>query len=391
MASIGTLELGVNITGAVEAKERVNNLQVSVEEVGDTSENTSNKMGVLGDSLSRVTEFLQDNVTGFRRFSNFASIAKNSLMSFKSGLGSIGGALSGGTLGAIGSKISGAIAGGIGGGSISGAITSALSAISATTLAAIGAGIVAGLGIVTAFEKLGILDFFAGLGDSIRNILGGSIVDMVRAVLAPLTAFLAIVGGFATGFARNINKGIIPAIKAGFATAGEGLSQLGSSIAGYLADLQNVAKFVGTKLAGAFTGVKSIAGDILSIINKIISKVKSAPSSVSSFGSDAISSLPGSNIAGDIVGGVQGLAPNLDVGGTIKSDGIANVHKGEVVVPADNVGSSSESVSKEVTVNNPRFEFNNSQGLDNMSRTEKRNLARKLADDLGDEILRSLQ
>jgi hypothetical protein len=388
MASIGTLELGVNVSGLVETKQRVKNLDSSIEKTGDTSENTSNKLGILGDSLSRVTEFLQDNVTGFRRFSNFASIAKDSLMSFKSGLSTIGGALTGGSLGALGSKIVGGITGAIGGGSISGAITSALSAISATTLAAIGAGIISGLGIVTAFEKLGILDFFAGLGDSIRNILGGSIVDMVRAVLAPLTAFLAIVGGFATGFARNINKGIIPAIKAGFATAAEGLSQLGSSIAGYLTDLQNVAKFVGTKLAGAFNGVKSIAGDILATINKIISKVKSAPSSVSSFGSDAIGSLPGSNIAGDIAGAI----PSLDVGGTIESDGIAEVHKGEVVVPSDNVGSSSsESVSKEITVNNPRFEFNNSQGLDNMSRTEKRDLARKLADDLGDEILRSLQ
>lgn len=240
--------------------------------------------------------------------------------------------------------------------------------------------------VVTAIIGI-VLSFVSAMGTVM------SVVATAISVFMNLYGILAIVIKIAASLIAALNPitlvilaiiGVVVALYAAWETNFLGIRDIVGDAVSYMRD-----KFEGFvdwlsevpgRIAGFFDGMgDSMASGVKSAFNSAL------PDEVG---------LPSVEVAGKTFGGGSLDLPSLNTGGLIKDSGIAEVHEGEAVIPADitreagldGSGSSGEDMTK-IEVNVGGVEIGDQQlDIRNMSRQELRQLANQIARVLGDEV-----
>lgn len=182
----------------------------------------------------------------------------------------------------------------------------------------------------------GALDAVRNFGAWVGNVLPGWVRDGLLQMLSLAVGPLAVFGGFISGFVEGgFDEGFRRARQVVDVFIGAWDRQIGRIV--------SVAEDGWNMLKQGWTDFKSW---VFGIVDGIVDKIMAIPDAAA----EAADSIPGSDLAGeagrqaggfvssaadtggDVVSGI-GNAVGLDSGGTIQSDGIARVHKGEAVIP----------------------------------------------------------
>lgn len=252
--------------------------------------------------------------------------------------------------------------------------------------AAIGVGL--GLLGVWILETLGALDAVQRFGGWVREVLPDWVADgilmAISLVAGPLAAFGGFIlgtirGGFSEGFAtaRQVVDNFVGAWERNLGRAWDVISGFFGDIRSGFSDLLSDARGFAADVGDA------LSGKIKSGFNAVVPDSVSLPSTTLSAPSWA------GGMSATIGGGSLNL-PQLDVGGRIRESGVAEVHKGEAVIPeplvdaAESGGSGGGGSGGTTTVeNNYSIEIGD-QSLD-LSDVDRGTL-RMLADLIGDEL-----
>lgn len=134
------------------------------------------------------------------------------------------------------------------------------------------------------------------------------------------------------------------------------------------------------------------------LITGIVSSITDMASSVGEAVGGMVDSIPGSGAVGDAGSFVSKNVPGLDSGGIVKQGGLAEIHKGEAVVPADvtkeavKEGTDSGGGGDQpIKVNVGGIEVGDQTiDLSKLTRTEQKKLAELIAEKLGDQVTNSV-
>lgn len=77
--------------------------------------------------------------------------------------------------------------------------------------------------------------------------------------------------------------------------------------------------------------------DLIDIIEDFIDDIVEALEKIGEIPGELADAVPGSDVAGDVAGGLTDLASGAS-GGFVEQDGLAQIHKGEAIVPPDKLG-----------------------------------------------------
>ena len=253
-----------------------------------------------------------------------------------------------------------------------------------------------GLVAVGVLEWLGILDAVRRFGQYLGGTLPGVATDALLALISIFAGPLAVIGGFITGFVQGfLEGGLVQGIRDGVAEARQVLDIFAGAWDRLFSRLRSVGSNFLSWLGGVpgrvrsiFSGMgDSIGSALRSGFNAIIPSSLSVPEITIGGGSIAGQDLPSATIGGQSLD-----LPQLNTGGFIEAGGLAELHAGETVVPADvtrNIfgGGGGEGGSQGVTIEEIAIEFGD-QSLDirSMSPGEVRRLAEALAPELGREV-----
>ena len=182
----------------------------------------------------------------------------------------------------------------------------------------------------------GALDAVRNFGAWVGNVLPGWVRDGLLQMLSLAVGPLAVFGGFISGFVEGgFDEGFRRARAVVDTFIGAWDRQIGRIV--------SVGEDGFDMLRQGWTGFKNW---IFGVVDSIVDKIMAIPDAAG----EAADSIPGSDLAGDAAGQAGGLvggavdtggdvvsgignAVGLDSGGTIQSDGLAKVHKGEAVIP----------------------------------------------------------
>jgi len=382
MVNIGTLSIGIEVRGIRRAQKQTENLKESVDglaqtQTGEFVEDTQR----MEQGMNEVTESTAETEEQVSRYNQVMGIlntiqgyAVEGLQRLSSWMGLSAGRtqmLTGAVvrlktafLGLATSIKASIIA-------LGGYVKALASAIlgSTSALLAIGAsiGAIIGGGIVRALQNIGFMDWVGDLGSSISQFLGTDLVAGLLALLTPLLGTLTTIGAFIDGFIANIEHGFGTAIARGIDQAVQSLTIFKNAI-------------------------QRTVNNLLTPFNMFMDLVNSVIDSIERVSGMSLPDLPNVDIQLPNV-------PSLDVGGRIESDGIAEVHKGEHIIPTEDIpdeaptsdGGSDQTSGGDVTVERVQVTVNMEQTLDgNLRRRDIKKLAEEIADVFGDELKKEL-
>jgi len=229
-----------------------------------------------------------------------------------------------------------------------------------------------------------IPDLVNGIKSVITGAVGmikGAIQAVIDVILAPFKALLnggqaiaGIVGG-AMDAAKNAISGAVGAVSS---AVGSVTGAITSGFQGALDTVSGVASSIGDAASDAVGAAQDAAGAAADAAGGAVDTASNAASGAV----DTVSS--GLSSAGDMVG--------LDSGGIVKKEGVAKIHKGEAVVPADVTKEvmregTGQGGGQEIVVNVGGIEVGDqSLDLSKLTRREMKELADMLAERLGDEV-----
>lgn len=438
--------------------------------VGENTDETSDKVesATRATGIYRTAQGLLSSTLYFAAGQTAAMTAATKAYALAAGLASKATAAWSLSLGALSAAKAGLLSGLstlLGYGS---AFVSWLAAGSAGALAfagAIGAGV--GMLGVWILDTLGALDAVQQFGGWVRNVLPGWVADGLNMLLSVAVGPLAVFGGFIVGFIRGgfdeafkVAGQVVDSFLGSWERNIARLQSLWDSGTAYLGKKWNqFTGYLGEKWNGAtgwvrkkwnqttgflskkwdqFTGffrnkgqsaVNFVSGSwdsfkskVFGVIDGIIGKLQGLIDTAKK----AADAIPGSDIAGDIAGGAGGFASSamstggdivggaadfvgLDSGGRILESGVAEVHKGEAVIPrplveaaergAGRVGNMAQDTvtveaqgqaggggGGDTAVENTYDISVGDQSLDlsNLSRSDLRTLARLIGEELGE-------
>jgi hypothetical protein len=259
--------------------------------------------------------------------------------------------------------------------------------------AAIGALI--GLAAVFILEWTGILDVVENFGKYLGSELPGVVRDALLALISIFLGPLAVIGGAITGFVRGTLEG---GLSEGISRAVERAKDVLNIFAGSWTRLfgglwDTVQGFLGD-LGGVPNSIKSIFGglgdslgmELRAAFNAIIPSRLDIPSVTIGGGTFAGQDIPSTTIGGGSLG-----LPQLQSGGFVEQGGLAALHAGETVVPADvtqNMAQAGGQTGGEgVVIETVNIELGD-QSLDlrDLTRSDIRRLADEVAPELGREV-----
>jgi len=342
-----------------EFEDGVTEKTESVEEMSEASEEGATSIGILEGAIDLLG--LDSLIAGTRvgrltnKLTNLASVS-----SVTGVITTISGAIS--TLGAKIAAIPSLIAG------------------STTALLSLGAavGAVLGGGIVKALEITGILDKIGDLGKLAGNAFNDSLADVLLTATSPILAPLSAIGGFVDGFVRDIDKGFGEALTRGINQANQALDIFFKSGSDTIDMLLNPLD----TLQGYLGGIVNLAQDAVGYFSDL------ANIDLPDLPKVQIPDAPNFSL------------PSLNGGGKIESDGIAQVHKDEYVIPENDLkssGSGSESrVEKneykiETNVNVPDAVVKEIFDPDDLTPAQISKLANLLGSETGDSIKKEIE
>lgn len=415
------------MTGADDARDQTDDLQESQEDLAAASERSAETMNGFAGTISgmgeragmsaRATSVLDNSV---RLLSSTATFAVGSLASFVGSVtgisvasGTATGAVTGLTGALSGLTISGVV------GSVTGALSGFvgwLAAGSAGALAFAGA-VGTGLGLlgVFALEASGALNAVQRFGRFVGNILPPQVRDGLLQIVSIAAGPLAVLGSMIVGFFRDGWQG---AIQAGKKTIGifvgawsrqvgrikaiwsQGVASIRSGWNSIKADGRAAINTVRTRFQNGINQIRSGFAGLRDDVSNYLGSIGSAAASRfrSGFNSvipssidipSASVSLPDAVGGGSVtVGGGSFNLPQLQTGGMVGETGIAEVHKGESVIPRPLVeaaesggggGGGGDVVVESVSVSIDGGDFDPS----NMSRRELESFASRVAKAIG--------
>jgi len=230
----------------------------------------------------------------------------------------------GGTLVAsLGSRLVGALSG----------------AIAGSIAFAVLVGTLIGLAGVFVLEWTGVLDAVRSFGQFLAGVLPGWARDAMLALISLFVGGLAVIGGAIVGFVQGTLEG---GLKAGLQGAVDGARDVLEIFSGAWTRLfagawQTVQSFLSSlrgvpgELRSVFGGLgEALAAQLQSAFNTTIPDSLDIPSMTIGGGSIAGETIPSTTIGGGVL-----TLPQLRRGGFIESGGLAALHAGETVVPAD--------------------------------------------------------
>lgn len=275
--------------------------------------------------------------------------------------------------------------------------------------------------IVAAFISLaGTIMYVAGVVAALIAALN----PITLAILAIIAVIIALYVAWKTNFLgiRDITNDIISEIMAGWEWLKSGTKKaiaktidlivgpfkkaynmlVGNSI---IPNMVNSIVNIFSGATGAISGaVDAVVQGIIApfesaheMIKGIVESITDMASSVSDAAGNMADSIPGSDAAGNVGSAISNNVPSLDSGGLVKQDGLAQIHKGEAVVPADvtkeavKEGAGSGGGDQPIKVNVGGIEVGDQAiDLSKLTRTEKKRLAELIAEKLGDEVRNSV-
>lgn len=387
-------EMGQTAEKANQANQAVNQSSQSMDRFGNTAENargsSSRLRGTLG-LLSTALFFLGGSLTTVLGIST----SLTGVWATVAGVGStvygwllaIGGYLP--SLSAIWGGLVGTVQG----------FVSWLAAGSAGALAFAGTlGALLGLLGVAVLEWTGVLDVVRNFGQYLGGVLPGVARDAMLALISIFAGPLAVIGGFIAGFVQGtLQGGLVQGIAQGLASAREVMGVFAGAWSRLLTGAWDMVQGFLGRLSGVpgalrsfFSGLGTALGSRLrGAFNSIIPSRLSLPRITIGGGTIAGVDVPSVTIGGGSID-----LPQLNTGGLIDQGGLAMLHAGEAVVPADvtqNVfgggGGTPAPAGGGVTIQEVSIEIGD-QSLDlrDMTRTDLRRLAEELAPELGREV-----
>lgn len=203
-------------------------------------------------------------------------------------------------------------------------------------------------GLVTA-----LWDMVKAIGQAVWAVIS-PVIDFVKGVFDGIWSAITAVGDWIVGIAtslwnalepvRTFFAGIGTAIVEGFKSVVDFFSGLGESIKGAFTsafdalktkfdELWESTKQVFTDIGNGITGVFTAIGDgIKKVWDDALGWIKDL------FGSGGKDSQDkGTGVVSGMVDKVKSWLPSFDVGGTVPNDMTANIHKGELIVPRDDL------------------------------------------------------
>lgn len=313
--------------------------------------------------------------------------------------------------------ISGALA--VASGKASGLIAWFMAGSAGALALAAGIGVAVGLMGVFALEITGVMDRVRNFGRTLGTELPGWARDGIINLISLFAGGLAIIGGFISGFvrgfisdfqrARENGVGIVGSLWAGI-TGGfrqgvnDALGVFNIFVGAWerqLARLKSASDAGWNRLQQGWTDLKDW---IFGIVDGIVGKIMEIPDAAK----EAASSIPGADLAGGAVGatgGVVGGATDvggdlisggrdllgIQSGGVIQESGVAEVHRGEAVIPrrlveaAERPAASGGDGSGDTTVEQTYDIDLGDQSLDlsTLDRSTLRVLARMIGEEMG--------
>lgn len=288
-------------------------------------------------------------------------------------------------------------------GSVIGGITDAISGFAAWLAAgsagalavAAAIGVVLGVIGVAILQWSGLLDVVRNFGKFLGNTLPGWVKDAMLVVISLFTGPLAVIGAAIAGFVKGYMKG---GLQQGIATAVSNAQKVLAIFSGawhrtlgrVWGFVQNFLGQVGKvpgRIEGFFGGLGGALGKQLkAAFNSIIPRRLDLPSVHLGGGS-----WMGHQIPSITVGGGSLNLPHLKTGGFIRGGGLAMLHSGERVQPADVVRNTTvrnrTGHSGGVNIQEIRIDIGD-QSLDirSLRPSDVRALAQALAPELGREV-----
>lgn len=413
--NIGTISWAVEVANAASAAEKANKMQQEFSETANQAEQANQAVNNGSSSMGKYSKSASKARGSTSRLKGTLGLLSTAIFFVVGGLANLMGislSLSGAwaTLVSVGGTIWGWLLA-IGGylpslSAIWGGLTSAVSGF-VSWLAAGSAGALAFAGVLGAL--LGLLGVavleWTGVLDVVRNFaqyLGNTLPSLARDGLLMLISIfagpLAVIGGFITGFVQGtMQGGLVEGIRRGVQQAGQVLDifsgawqrVLGgawSAIQGFLGDLAGVPGQI-ESLFGSMGD--SLSQQVRGAFNATIPNSLDLPSVTIGGGSVAGQDIPSTTIGGGSLD-----LPQLNTGGFIQEGGLAMLHQGETVVPADVTqnapsggGGGAPAASGGVTIEEIIIELGDqSLNLDRLTRSQIRTLAEELAPELGREV-----
>lgn len=221
-----------------------------------------------------------------------------------------------------------------------GYVSGFVSWLAAGSAGALAFGAAVGLAIGTLgvwiLEVTGALDAVRNFGAWVGNVLPGWVRDGLLQMLSLAVGPLSVFGGFIVGFVQG-------GFDEAFRKAGQVVDVFIGSWDRQIGRIVSVAEDGWTMLKQGWTDFKNW---IFGVVDGIVDKIMAIPDAAA----EAADSIPRSDIAGEAgrqaggaaswaAGGLSDAAsgevnlPSLDSGGLVRHDGIAQVHKGEAVIP----------------------------------------------------------
>jgi hypothetical protein len=434
------------VSNVADAQANANDFAESNREMGASAEDAGEATGFLAGRLSTTSDEQDDVSKGADDADEGFTLLRGTVVGLTGTLGSlmlrfvgvssVVGALSGavstltGYLGAL--SLSGIL------GSVTGALSTFVGWLAAGSAGALAVGAAIGLAIglfgVWILEITGVLDWIGRLGDTLANALPGWARDGILAIIGLFAGPLAIIGGFIVGF-----------IEGGFDRAFERAGQItdiffgafkrlaGGAFDWFRGALRGVGDFVGDiwhgiermvgdvwdgirkTVRGAISGVQrtiqskteqiigdlrrgfrnlkhdvigffedigaSVVGSVRTAFNSTIPGSVAVPSVTIGGGTFAGQDLPSTTIGGGTID-----LPQLQSGGIVETPGIAEVHKGEAVIPAplaDRAAASGGGGGATVQVDRVQVELSGDFDPSNVDRRTLDDLADRLVDRIG--------
>lgn len=414
MVNLGTIWWSVQVANAAAAAEKANAVQEEMGQTAEKAQQANRAMNQSSQSMGRFGSNAEDARGSSSRLRGTLGLLSTALFFLGGSLTSVLGistSLAGvwGTVTAVGSTVYGWLLA-IGGylpslsaiwaglvGAVKGFVSwLAAGSAGALAFAAVLGGLLGLLGVAI-LEWTGVLDAVRNFGQYLGNVLPGVARDALLALISIFAGPLAVIGGFITGFVQGtLQGGLVQGIHQGLASARQVLDIFAGAwsrlFSGAWSSVESFLGRLGTvpgKLRSFFGGLgDSMGSQLRGAFNATIPSRLDLPSVTIGGGS-----IAGQDIPSTTIGGGSLDLPQLNTGGMIQSGGLAMLHAGEAVVPADvtqNVfggGGGGAPAAGGVTIQEVSIEIGD-QSLDlrDMTRSDLRRLAEELAPELGREV-----
>lgn len=413
MVNLGTIWWSVQVADAASAANAAAQVQDQMGETAEKAKQANEATNAAGQSMGQMGDEADTTSSSLGRMKGATGLATTAFFFLATQVGTLLRLLGGGGLVGTIKKVVGALGGlraALSLSAIWGAITGALSTISGllsgfiswlaagsagalATAAAIGALI--GILGVAILEVTGVLDAVRNFGSYLGDVLPGVARDALLALISVFAGPLAVIGGFISGFVDGVLQGdLIGGIEMGvdramqvldiFKGAWERiLNGIWGSVQGFFGELAGVPGRIRTIFSGLG---QAIGSSLRGAFNGIIPSRLNIPSVTIGGGSIAGMDIPSVSIGGGSLN-----LPQLNTGGFIQEGGLAMLHQGETVVPAEvsqqgDTGGGGGAAGG-VTIETVEVSIGDqSLNLRNLTRSDLRTLVDLLGDEFGDEV-----